>query len=204
MRFSREMIEAIVEDRKSQTRRLVKPGEIASFTSKTKNTVAAVYRGNKCVPENLKWRVGLEESVLDESGKAVWWCPKCKEIIEPENSEFALSCMYHPSCGKKFNFKPLRFRITQICQERLLDVTEENAKAEGFKYEREFITARYNFLIAFFEIYKEIVPKEAYEENVNVKGNTQIDFNKWNPLVWAISFKKGDDKNGEKTYTRDF
>lgn len=188
MRFTQEMIEAIVENRKSQTRRLVNKGEEFNTESGHGPVNAVVNR----LSERVKWRVGQDYAVQDESGKAIWWCPKCKQLltIKPVKNSLTkteeLSCQCHKGVRshpkfrynkttkkwlpKHFGWQLLRFRIKKICQERLLDITEENAKAEGFKKISKDRTCRDEFLNYFWKLF------DLWEE-------------KKNPLVWAISFK---------------
>lgn len=160
MRFSQEMIEAIVEDRKSQTRRLVKEDDYSVTNPIDSQGITHV------ISSKLKWQVGRDYAVQDESGKAVWWCKKCKGTATTKYPKSRMAC---GDCYSKLSVKksltevemmPLRIRITQIRKEILLDISNSDINAEGFKSRSEF----YSY---FFKIY----------------GKFKVA-----PHVWGISF----------------
>lgn len=165
MRFTREMIEAIVQDRKSQTRRLVKPGEIFN-TEPGKGLVNAVVN---TISARVRYCMGQDYTVQPESGgKGVWWCSECKRLTEGEE------------CNRLGFWKPLKILITALPQERLLDISKKDIKAESFGSKREF-------LIYFYTLHKDREEvRSQWPFNFKIDDS---DKNLWNPLVWNINFK---------------
>jgi len=76
---------------------------------------------------------------------------------------------------KEYGWKPLRIRITGIRKERLLDITEADAKKEGFE-------DKVKFRWAFEKINKKSMPIEC---KTNI-GSLLLD---WNPEVWVLEFE---------------
>ena len=128
----------------------------------------------------VKWRVGRDYSVCLGQGKAgLWYCPKCKN--------YGVVCFWHKWwCRLQQGAKPLRIVLTGISKQRLLDISAEDVKKEGFKKTKVKLTsetvelpARTNFLNAI---------KNTYD-----KKFSDIWAKKWNPEVWVLSFSvKGD------------
>ena len=96
------------------------------------------------------------------------------------------------------NLKRLRIVLTSIRKERLLDISEEDAKKEGFEDNVELICA-------FCKIYKSSCPKnlrdhlfirDEKDEKYGSNGTVvYVILQEWNPEVWVLSFSvKGADK----------
>ena len=130
MFFTPEHISKIISGAKTQTRRIVKPGEIlhgGPFTvdgTKFYETPRAVYTG--AIPhERLKWMVGRDYAVSPGRGKpGVWWYPATRTWVHPSDDQRATGPGYAGSL-------PLRIRLLAIRQEALQDISEEDARAEG-------------------------------------------------------------------------
>lgn len=100
-------IREIVRGEKTQTRRVVKPGDKLIPTAVTRN-------GRKL------YEVGKTYAVVPKRGaKAVWW--------NPANGEY-----YYDGCGRSENAKQqLRILITDIRREPLQAINEDDALCEG-------------------------------------------------------------------------
>lgn len=177
MKFTKEMIEAIAWGQKTQTRRLVEPDDDDGM-----NIVHSCKTGNW----EVKWEVGQEELVQNEAGEDIWWCWHGDKLLAGAKKSFVLMV------GVKI--QPLRIQITALPKERLCNITEKNAKAEG-------CLNRFDFLHYFCNIYQKEIPQkyiDAVDKRFKkLEGNPGDHFiaygfsiaNEWNPLVWAISFK---------------
>jgi len=160
-------IQDILAEKKTQTRRLVKEGDIRMPIEGEKINCVGILNKNDPTKIILKWVVGKTYAVQSGRGKpCAWYCPKCKAIInklpkefkEFKNKDKALQCSF---CCYHGIMKPLRIRITSIRKEKLKEISLLDAKAEGFKDIAEFIS-----------IFKKINPKSSVEDE-----------------VWAICFK---------------
>lgn len=207
MLFKPEMIEQIILEKKTQTRRLVKDNELAEGFPITKlggksKGIRAVIKyttGKKketedYSPSRLKWKVGNKYAVCPGRGKPqVWYCPKCKRMIRKLiysfGDDYCCSCVntysriskdfvlaigsYKQAFDlemKKNNWKALFIELVSIRKEKLLSITESDAKKEGFENKKEFI-------------------KTFYKINT-LHHPSEVVFGIWNPEVWVLSFSK--------------
>lgn len=169
MIFQSEHIQAIIEGRKTQTRRLVKPGDFATHfilpdydTGET--TIQSVQNH-----ERLKWFWGKDYAVQDGRGKpGVQWCRAKKHYPAEWTAEYI----------DELGWNPLRIRLLEIRQERVQDISEADARAEGYPP-------------------KVFTPDEAlistggwwYRilwDRINTRKGTRWDDN---PDVWALTFE---------------
>ena len=152
--FNEEFISKIIDGTKIQTRRLVKENEMIGIDENTlvKSVITNVGKENK---SRIKWEVGKTYAVC-VNGKALfvnWDSRMLKELK-------------HVRASEEDSFKQLKIKLTSIRKERLLEITEEEAKLEGFENKGEFILAfRY-----------------IYSKGKNFPGD-------WNPFVWRIEFE---------------
>ena len=117
MLFKPELIEKIVSNQKTQTRRLCKPTEQPVWNPKNLKEIMLVQSGKR-----TKWEVGRSYAVqCKRGGKGVWFSSDGW------------------STGKIYTFsKPLRIKITRIRQMKLKQTTGNDARAEGFNSKQEF------------------------------------------------------------------
>jgi hypothetical protein len=153
MIFSEKSVEGLLSGRKTQSRRLVKDGEmlVPNDTYKEGN----VFLKSDVVVHKFrpKWRVNKDYSVQLGRGR------------------------------KGLSF---RVKIVGIRKERLLDISEEDAKREGYKNIWDFISAFCNL--------NKIIPN-AYEALMVSNGEITFSNTKlkkrikeyYNPFVWVLS-----------------
>ena len=126
-----KQIDEILSGQKTQTRRVVKPGE-GMYEASLALTAAG----------NVKWAVGKTYAVVPKRGlPGVWWKRVgtvalthngMHEYHYPSNPDAAAIALPVTRAElEKRGFQPLRIRILAIRQERLQDITEADAKAEG-------------------------------------------------------------------------
>ena len=126
-----KQIDEILSGQKTQTRRVVKPGE-GMYEASLALTAAG----------NVKWAVGKTYAVVPKRGlPGVWWKMVgtvalthngMHEYHYPSNPDAAAIALPVTRAElEKRGFQPLRIRILAIRQERLQDITEADAKAEG-------------------------------------------------------------------------
>ncbi len=195
MIFQKESIEAILDGRKTMTRRIVKEGEL-EFQEPCR---VETFLGR------VKWRVGKKYAVCPGRGKPqIWYCPKCKRLLDMNwyKTGFDNIECNNATCFKKgiyiTHFVPLFIELVSIRKEKLLDITEEDAKKEGFE-------SKGHFLLKFCEINKmeyewisspELVAKATglsrFEKDLLCLPEVpSFKVNK-NPDVWVLNFKRVD------------
>ena len=154
-------VEDILAGRKTQTRRLVKENENTWKKCGSCSKFWAVKKNNK-----IKWQVGRDYAVQVGRGKPrLWYCPKCKSMQHIASTYQFDKFNYF--CWKHHIAEPLRIRITGIRKERLKEISEDDAKKEGFEN-------RYRFWQAF--------------DKIN-RYNTKEDADFPNPEVWVLDFE---------------
>ena len=177
-----KQIDEILSGQKTQTRRVVKPGEfVYQHGNQNPDGPSAILSVSTLVDspekhaftERIKWAVGRTYAVVPKRGKpGVWWkvsdgIPYAKSPIDwsikagfedfyPVN---ILNGMIHDG------WQPLRIRITAIRRERLQDISEADAKAEGVGNVEEY---------------------RALWDSINTRKGTR-----WQdcPDVWVITFE---------------
>ena len=165
MIFSVKSINDILDNKKCQTRRLVKKGEhLADWKVETKIPTCVVnfnYVDNGLA--RIKWQVGKSYSVQSGRGeKGLWYCPKCKAGFDKKNNlikSFNGNISIQMRCTH--SWKPFRIKVLSIKKEKLNEISLLDAHKEGYKESKEKITgtkeiitlsAKQNFLLAFGKI----------------------------------------------------
>jgi len=181
--FSEAFIPKIISGEKTQTRRLVKEGEYFDYelTRIPFQTRVVIVCSKLNGKGKVKWQVGKKYPVCVK-GKQVWYCPKCK-------SNLSIAKYIYDEIGKSFALKigavcnnceeyakPLFIELTAIRKEKLLDITEEEAKKEGFK-------DRTRFIEGFCWIYYKWNAGEVFR---NIMSGKILSLN---PDVWVLEFK---------------
>jgi hypothetical protein len=188
--FSTPMVKAILEGRKSQTRRVIP----MLSKSETWSKYAEWEKLAKMHP--LRDRC-LEVCPYGKSGDRLWvretFCEAYAIGGEDENGN-PINIIYKASYDKHpndcFNWKPsifmfreysrINLEVTEVRVRRLQDINTErhdDVLAEGWPFTEFDITANENPVKAFIRIWDSINVKRGYPWSSN-------------PWVWAISFKK--------------
>jgi hypothetical protein len=140
IRFSAEMILAILDGRKTQTRRVIK--------------------------DTTEHRGPINPAYLEAHKNHPGWKDICPYGAPGDT-------LFVPETEPR-----ITLRITDIRVERLQDISEEDAKAEGVKpldYAAHHVAAGYGARIAFEQLWTTINGPGAWEAN---------------PWVWVISFER--------------
>ncbi len=173
--FKPELIPKIITGAKWQSRRLWKDGTaFVNFTpTDTSNRIQKLISFPNLY---ILKEVGRDYAVQPGRGKpGVWYCPKCNFLME-ELSQISYSADKPITCGRcKVFLNSLRIRVLKIRKERLFDISEEDAKAEGFSDEQDF-------LAYFYSLYWNTKVPEEF------KGHCASCCT-WNPWVAAYDFE---------------
>lgn len=176
--FSTEMVKAIQEGRKTMTRRIIKglPGNVNNIWFDRAEWIVENDKG-QCWDKKLKCPYGKVGDVL--------WVRETT-TLESITDKAPFHTIYKADVGENYpmgssNWTPSIFmpkaacriflEITDIRVERLRDISEEDAKAEGV-YVAECCHAYYH---GFSLLWQKINGAESWDAN---------------PWVWAISFKR--------------
>ena len=197
--FNTEMVQAILDGRKSCTRRLVKffLGENPRWTGYIKDGLM-LYNGKNepCIrkapyqPGDIlyvreTWGEGYEEGTyIYRASDKLAGLPTFKESSK---------LIYHPSIHMPKKATRIWLKVTDVKIERLQDVTEDGAKAEGAIDNRGFIHSQEN------EYDRIHTAKEHFIKiwNSTIK-KSDLDRYGWdaNPWVWVIEFERCEKPKG--------
>lgn len=221
--FSTPMVQAILEDRKNQTRRICKPQPVYDEDS------GYVYIGNVMfdihdkwdipmyLKNNARWEIGdilwVKETffalgkwenngttktgkqkyrfrdLTKKMGREYMYLVNSDKPAEVETKKDGLIHWYkRPSIFMPRIASRIKLKVTNVKVERVQDITEEDAIAEGIN-EDHFETAvnLYNYCGAGYTDY---MPPAKYTymqlwESINGKGSWDV-----SPWVWVIEFEK--------------
>lgn len=201
--FNTEMVRAILDGRKSCTRRICKDANECTvpdmdFYNAEKRTYAVHNYSNREHTEQLST---AERSCPICPGDLLYvretWCKgylmnaKERYYYKADDNDFL--CTWHPSTNMPKQAARIWLRVMDVRVERLQDVTEDGAKAEGAIDNRGFIhspeneydrvhTARDHFI----KIWNSTIKK------------SDLDCYGWdaNPWVWIIEFERCEKPKG--------
>jgi hypothetical protein len=208
--FSTPMVQAILDRRKTMTRRVIVPQPVKKGAFWTLG--GAGWNGNSVVPV---YGHSLYNRMPYKPGDALWvretWTtPKDSGILpnwpDPEEPvywykadgkdcepEYIKSIRWKPSIHMSRKAARIFLRVTDVRVERLLDITETDAMREGFEVKIKSktvngnvyngsTTAREGFLLYWDDLYayKDVPKGEIFGPKASHK----------NPWVWAYEFKR--------------
>ncbi len=206
--FGTPMVQAILEDRKTQTRRIIKPqptegtynkliyaGQeltLNAFRNYAKYQVGDILwvREGFCVAKNWDhWNPASLPEGVDFNYKA-----DCNDDYIPK---FLHRGRWRPSIHMPKIACRIFLKVTNVRVERLQDISEEDIKAEGVKVEPDFVLGEKNSPVSF-------LPDGCFA-NGGKPSVKQIFFAHWaslwakingkesweaNPWVWVYDFKR--------------
>lgn len=180
--FNTEMVQAITEGRKTVTRRVIKPQPIAGIRKSVfvpsgiedghGREIKLLYKVGDILYVRETWQ--LLPSGFDEMPPEMNYIYKASHVLSDECTRWRPSLHMPKEAARIF------LKVTDVRVEKLQDITEEQAKAEGIKllshdgvsiYTKDYKTA---FEITWDSIYKN---------------------SKENPWVWVIEFERVEVEN---------
>lgn len=181
--FNTEMVQAILDGRKTCTRRVVKLPKNMSGRPVGKNgDIGFMYLGGIKRPP---YQQGDILYVRETWCKGSWMNEKERYYYKADDDDF--HCVWHPSIHMPKEAARIWLKVTDVRVERLQKITEDGAKAEGAIDNRGLIhspeneydrihTAREHFI----EIWDSTIKK------------SDLDRYGWdaNPWVWVIEFER--------------
>lgn len=191
--FNTEMVRAILDGRKSCTRRLVKflPGENPRWTGYIKDGLM-LYNGKNepCIrkasyqPGDIlyvreTWGEGYEEGTyIYRASDKLAGLPTFKESSK---------LIYHPSIHMPKEAARIWLKVTDVRAERLQDITSEQICREGTEVEEPFVLNGEEKRYAFSALWNSTIKK------------SDLDRYGWDasPWVWAIEFERCEKPKGE-------
>ena len=200
--FSTPMVQAILEDRKTMTRRVVKPqadsldsvycgngpkGFGAYFHDENYPEEGSMFIPARYIPGDILWvretwgsygydfpesnaSYFLYRADYPEGAKGYWY--------EPEEINWCDFPRWRPSIHMPHEAARLFLRVTDVRAERLQEITEADAQAEGVEpvYGNDFASEKRHYP-AFARLWEKLNTKRGYGWDTN-------------PWVWVYTFER--------------
>ena len=196
--FSGPMVRAILEGRKTQTRRVIKPQPIVATDGKADWMVRGRWKGavepktglhNMASPygaagDRLWVRETWRVSISHENVKPSKLCEfTCSTLMDVDHKAKTTDHLMSPGRWRPSIYMPrwasrILLQVTEARVERLQEITEEDAQAEGFQFEaggNEELGVGWR--IGFSKVW----------DTINSKRGFSWDSNPW---VWVVCFKR--------------
>ena len=209
--FNTDMVKAILDGRKSCTRRIVKPQQLVGCRINVKNGVTEEFLKEKKLMFKPYCDMTDSELIMTsykepyQQGDILYvretWCKGLERYIYradySDTEKFyqggkEIEMKWHPSIHMPKEAARIWLKVTDVRVERLQDITEDGAKAEGAIDNRGFIHSPENE-------YNRI--HTAREHFIKIWNSTikksDLDRYGWdaNPCVWVISFERCEERN---------
>lgn len=214
--FSGPMVRAILDGRKTQTRRLVAPQPATGETISWLNNIvgrppsfalcrpmSSDVREVRCpygAPGDRLWvkETWALEDVGDDGQRLIWKIDRAARWLGDGETIHYLDSGYKPARWRSGRFMPrwasrLSLEVTGVRAQRLQDISEEDARAEGLKVTGptvsptgEIIDRRPGYL-GYGSLWHD--PRRAFEtiwDDINGKRALWSS----NPWVWVVEFKR--------------
>lgn len=196
--FSTPMVNAILSGNKSMTRRKIKmqPGEGECYEKLGDNEFAYISKGGisgpySCPygqPDDVLW---VREKWENDSSGGKWVEYYAGSVEVEHNRHYERLTKWKPSIHMPFDACRIFLRVKEIRVEKLLDISEDDAKCEGVKlHERgekylNYLDEKHN--ITQF-IYNCKTAAHSFRTLwLVINGNGSLISNPW---VWVISFER--------------
>lgn len=189
--FNTQMVRAILDGRKTCTRRIVKPQPTAHYGTQC---IKPPYQPGDILYVRETWeRFECRNCEGDEKGN----CPKepkksvldktCGCYMYRATDEISGDAKWHPSIHMPKEAARIWLKVTDVRVERLQDITEDGAEAEGAIDNRGFIHSpenEYDRIYTAREYFIKIWDRTIKKSDFDIYG--------WdvNPWVWVIEFER--------------
>ncbi len=183
--FSTPMVRAILDGRKTQTRRVIKPNIIEKgtnwFWNPNENVNLAPYK-----PGDVLW---VRETWATVSSGIIEYRAKYKEPYtgSTEIDHIGKKITWRPSIHMPREAARIFLKVTNVRVERVQDITEEDARSEGVKDPYEYQSPEYyeQPSLRGFEINKSAFA--GCWDSIYSKRGYGWDTNPW---VWVVKFER--------------
>lgn len=172
--FNTEMVMALLEGRKTCTRRVLKqPFEVHpnGYITKPRGT-------ERLCPYIPPYQPGDILYVRETWCKGSYGDEKEKYYYKADNNNFF--CTWHPSIHMPKEAARIWLKVTEVRAEHLQDITEEQAISEGIFIDKYNLDCGYDYDSEFAFLWNSTIKK------------SDLDVYGWlaNPYVWVIEFER--------------
>jgi hypothetical protein len=186
--FKGEMVRAIIEGRKTQTRRVLK--KLPEYADIENHRIISFYDALKRKPEEAMGQ--LLETCPYEVGQHLWvretWMPCGDHAHYRATDMLPEDQRWEPSIYMPRKLSRINLEITDIRVQRVQSISERDAQAEGAEIMREVLWDKITA-----PLYQDAMigsPTECfanYWDSINAKRGFGWEVNPW---VWVIEFRR--------------
>lgn len=147
--FNTDMVRAILDERKTVTRRLVKflPGENPNWTGYIKDGLMLYNGNNEPCCRKSPYQVGdvmyVRETWSEGYGEGTYIYKADDKLAELPEFKESSKLIYHPSIHMPKEAARLWLKVTDVRMERLQEITADGIRSEGLSSMAELLTWRY-------------------------------------------------------------
>lgn len=210
--FNTEMVRAILDGRKSCTRRLVKPEPQGYFevseeplyiydTDGNQGKITPPYQPGDIlyVREAFAWQPCWDCGMDTEQGactghiyhseKKEYGCYMYRASCE--DNEYPSVDTWHPSIHMPKEATRIWLKVTDVRVEQLQDITEVGIRKEGIEVEPNECAGKFDFISELFLLFQKLWDSTVKKSDLDCYG--------WNanPWVWVIEFERCKKPKGE-------
>ena len=184
--FNTEMVRAILDGRKSCTRRLVKflPGENPQWTGYIKDGLMLYNGKNKACVRKAPYQPGdilyVRETWSEGYEEGTYIYRADDKLADLPTFKESSKLIYHPSIHMPKEAARIWLKVTDVRVERLQDITSEQICREGVEVEYPHVLSGEEKRYAFSALWNSTIKK------------ADLDRYGWNanPWVWVIEFER--------------
>ena len=195
--FTTEMVRAILEGRKTVTRRLVKPQPLSVVNTLYRKDGTNIWRTHgadcwyefraPCVPGDILW---VRETWCESLGRAGKYFYRAYAGQRDEMKEYAHSFnRWRPSIHMPQEAARVFLRVTDVRVERLQEITGEQVGAEGPPKAFEYNTPDGTVITLDEDGYSYHGFKAVWNSTIKAKDLPDYGWDA-NPWVWVIEFER--------------
>jgi hypothetical protein len=220
--FSTPMVQAILDGRKTQTRRAIKYDFESVYSAASQQGIMdKVCQYGELPSDAIEWYAKNIAKPKYQPGDVLWvretWTPFCVNKKSCRNAILAhpdycykatvdkdcvdkLGCKWRPSIHMPRDAARIFLRVTEVRAERLQEITEEDAIAEGISWLDEACYSNNGWTPTLYDPDSGGSPVFrdgfiALWDSINAKRGYSWDTNPW---VWVIEFERCDkEEKGE-------
>lgn len=179
--FSTDMVKAILEGRKTQTRRVIKLPE--NCTPEQQNYL--LYYNRYVIKECPYGLIGGSLWVRETWAESEYIYDRC--FYKADGNSLPSNLKWRPSNFMPRKYSRITLEITDIRVQRVQEITNEDACYEGVKG-----IDKSNCLVIEWDY---VTPFKILWDSINAKRGYSWDSNPW---VWAISFRRIEVEDGRE------
>lgn len=182
--FNTEMVKAILDGRKTQTRRIIKPAPLGLTYDDGSPARKPPYHAGDILWVRETWK----QATTGTAGPGLIDLYLYKADEPQDTTGMMVEDRWHPSIHMPWMAARIFLRVISIRNQRLLDMSRDDAVAEGIPVKYKDIAAD----LGYYRLWNAM--QELWNNNIKPADMPRYGWNA-NPWVWVIEFERVDRKD---------